>query len=286
MLSGSDVTTPPDGTTGPVSWAGPWSLVPGGELALKYQVTSGGGGEKVNTFGIYSLGGTELGTGSSTVTVGGGLPFEDDFTTGVSADWQPFLNWTGLSEDRWFWASVYGYYGYDTFRVLPEIIGYDLSMYNADGAQAWTDYRIEARLKDSKEEGSIKRGLTGIWFRGTYEDSGAMDGKKLGGYYVYMKPPDEKLYLMRVKPEEEVFNAQEVLASYYYAPRIGRKHWYDLIIEVEGNRIEVWFGDEVDGMVKAFNYVDTDNAWPHGTVGFSVYYTTAYLDYIRVLPLD
>lgn len=285
MLPGSDITTAPLGTTGRVAWEGLWPFAPGDELTLRYQTESGGGGEKVNTFGIHTPGGYLLATTTSTVTVGGGLPFEDDFTDGVSSDWQPFLNWPGLSEDRWFWHS-WGYYGYDTFEVLPANTNYDLSIYNGEGAQEWTDYRIEAKLKDSKEDEGLKRGLTGIWFRGTYEDSGAMDGKTVGGYYVYMKPPDENLYLMRVKPGEDAFNTQEVLAKYYYAPRIGRRHWYDLIIEVEGTHIEVWFGDETDGMFKAFNYVDAQNTWPHGTVGFATYYTTAYLDYIRVLPLD
>ncbi len=291
MLPGSGVTDPPTGTTGKISWDGYWTLIPGEDLTVKYQVQSGGSGDKVNTFGIYTAGGTELGSASSTVEVIGGLPFEDEFTSGLSPDWEPFTNWPGLSADRWYWSGVvgsYGVYNYGWDEVEPGWTGYDMSIYNDEGAQAWTDYRIEVRLKDSKETGSEKSGLTGVWFRGTYEDSGANDGKLVGGYYVYMKPSNETLYLMRTPPGNPTFASHTVQATRYWAPRIGRGHWYKFIIEVEGNHIQVWFEDDEDGTsnpVRVFNWTDSLNAWPQGTVGFATYYTTARYDYIRVEPL-
>jgi len=216
------------------------------------------------------------------------LPFVEDFTYSSLEGWQPFLNWPGLSADRWYWAGqegVWGIYNYDYSRVEPDWTGYDLSIYNAEGAQEWTDYRIEARINDVKEENQL-RGLTGIWFRGTYQNSGAMDGKTVGGYYVYIKPGDDNLYLMRTPTSNPTFGSQQVVDSYAYGPRIGNKHWYDVVIEVEGFHIQVWFGDEENGLVQAFNWTDPTQSWPSGTVGLAAYFTASRFDYIHVLPLD
>jgi uncharacterized repeat protein (TIGR01451 family) len=287
MLPGSDVTTLPSGTTGTISWDGLWSLSPGESLDLLYEVEADGGGEKTNTVTAYDGNGTPVGTASSTITLAGGLPFEEDFTNGVSEDWEPFLNWTGLSADRWYWAGElgsWGIYNYDSELVLPENTSYDLSIYNGPGAQSWTDYRIEARIKDVKDH-NLQQGLTGLWFRGTYADSGAMDGRAVGGYYLYMRPDNDYLYLGRIA-SSTVFYDWDIVDSYYYAPRIGRKHWYDVIIEVEGPHIQVWFGDDQDGLVKAFDWTDPQNVWPNGTVGFAVYYTASRFDYIHVLSLE
>jgi len=293
MLPGSEVTFPPTVTDGRLEWwseDAPWEVAPGENLVVYYQVQSGGEGAKTNRVEVYAVGGGLVGSDSATVNVlsGAPLPFEDDFSNGVSPDWQPFLNWPGLSANRWYWTGElgsWGIYNYDSLRVLPENTSYDLSMYNATGAQNWTDYRIETRMKDVKDH-NLDRGVTGIWFRGTYEDSGLMDGKTVGGYYFYMKPADDHLYLGRIRPADSAFYSWDLVGSYYYAPRVGRKHWYDVIIEVQGARIQVWFGDEVDGIIKVFDWTDPQAAWPNGTVGFAVYFTASRYDYMRVLPLD
>jgi hypothetical protein len=293
MLSGSEVTFPPTVRDGWLEWWSeddPWEVAPGENLVLYYQMQSGGEGAKTNLLEAYTIGGRLVGSDSATVNVLAGetLPFEDDFSNGVSPDWQPFLNWPGLSPNRWYWVGElgsWGVYNYDSLLVLPENTSYDLSMYNATGAQNWTDYRIETRIKDVKDH-NLQRGMTGIWFRGTYEDSGLMDGRVVGGYYFYMRPDDDRLYLGRIRPADSAFNSWDVVGSYYYGPRIGRAHWYDVIIEVEGARIQVWFGDERDGIIKVFDWTDPQAAWPNGTVGFAVYYTASRFDYMRVLPLD
>lgn len=143
-------------------------------------------------------------------------------------------------------------------------------------------------MRDVKEE-NLQKGLTGVWFRGTYEDSGAMDGKTVGGYYLYMKAADDHLYLMRTPPANPTFASQVTVASYPWASRIGRKHWYKAIIEVRGANIKVWFEDDEDGIdnpTLVFNWTDPDPVWSSGTVGFSTYNTSSRYDYIRVLPLD
>ena len=291
MMPGSDVINPPVGLVGTISWHGPWVVPPGEDLTLIYQVESGGAGDKVNTVVVYGSAGQQLGSASSMITIGGALPFLDDFANGVSPDWQPFLNFAGLSADRWYWAGEmgsWGVYNYGWDRVLPGWTGYDVSIYDGPGAQTWTNYRVEAVVKDVKETGSLKSGLTGIFFRGNYEDSGAMDGKSVGGYYVYLKPSDNRIYLMRTPPDNPSFAAATVVNSYYYAPRIGRKHWYKFIVEVRDANIKVWFQDYEAGTspIQVFNWTDSQNAWSQGTVGFAAYYTSARFDYIRVDPLE
>lgn len=293
MAPGSDITAPPSGTTGVIYWLGSWEVLPGEELTLAYEVESGGGGNKVNTARAYDLTNALAAEGSSTIIVGGAsLPFEDDFTFGVSDDWEPFLNWPGLDPGYWEWSGEVGSWGLMNYDYapddLPEYTGYNLFIYNAPGAQGWTDYRIEARIKDSKGVDATS-GLTGVWFRGTYEDSGLFDGKAVGGYYVYMKQADEHLYLFRTPPDNPSFAAQELVASYAWAPGILTHKWYKLAIEVEGPRIQVWFEYDEDGIsdpVKVFDYTEPAGAWTSGTVGLAVFRTIARFDSIYVLPLD
>jgi uncharacterized repeat protein (TIGR01451 family) len=291
MQSGSDVVTPPSGTTGTISWSSSWILVPGDSLTLIYQVQTGGSGEKINTVTAFASDGSVAGTASSSVVVGMGLPFQDDFVHSALTGWEPFLNWPGLSPALWSWSGEEGAWGlmnYDLDAVSPAYTGYNLFIYNDPGAQSWTDYRVEVRLKDVKEYNQSK-GFAGVWFRGTYQDSGAGDGKTAGGYYVYMKAGDEHLYLMRTPPDDPSFASQTVVGSYYFAPGIGRKHWYKIAVQVQGNRIQVWFEDDEDGVsnpVLAFDWTDTENVWPSGTVGLAAYNTAARFDYIYVLPLD
>ena len=211
------------------------------------------------------------------------LPYEENFDTDPAQHWQPFLNWPGLDAERW-WVQG-GVYNYYSNRVLPEHKGFDLSMFLGPGAQTWTDYRIEARIKDVKDH-NLKSGLTGIWFRGTYEDSGAMDGRRVGGYYFFMRPNNDALYLDRINLDDSQFNSMSLIGTHYYKPGIGRKNWYDVVIEVRGFNVKIWFGDDNDGMTQVFNWTDAKQLWPQGTVGFATYFTMSRFDYIRVLPLD
>jgi hypothetical protein len=93
---------------------------------------------------------------------------------------------------------------------------------------------------------------------------------------------------MRTPPDNPSFGAAEVVDSYYYSPRIGHKHWYKFVIQVQGSNIQVWFQDYEAGTsaIEVFNWTDPQNAWPQGTVGFATYYTASRFDYIRVDPLE
>ncbi len=289
MLTGSDVTDPPSGTTGIIVWNGEWTVNPGEDVTLLYRVVSGGGGEKVNTFRAYTFGGIEVGRASSTVTLGAELPFQDDFSTELP-EWEPFTNWPGLSPDHWYWAGdpgVWGIWNYD-WADPTSYTGFNLLIFDDPGAQDWKNYRVEVRLKDVKSTGDLRTGLAGVFFRGTYEDSGALDGKTVGGYYVYMKEGQESLHLMRTPPSNPTFASQQQQDSYNFG-HIGDARWYKLTVEVRNANIKVWFEDDEDGVSNptlVFNWTDTSPAWSSGTVGLATYYTTARFDYIRVLPLD
>jgi uncharacterized repeat protein (TIGR01451 family) len=310
MLPG-DITGDPSVDGNVLTWALALDLGPDEAATLAYRVQVSGSGEQINTVVAKLALAGQSDPATSSVLVGEihvflpavfhnlqppeppeyPLPWTDDFKNGVSDDWQPFLNYPGLSEGRWYWAGdlgVYGLYNYDAFRVEPENTVYDLSIFNASGTELWTDYRIEARFKDIKDEGALRSGLVGIWFRGTYEDSGAMDGKTVGGYYVYMKQPSDALFLMRTPPDNPSFAAAQVVAS-YSTGSLGRFHWYKFIVEVQGNNIKAWFEDDEDGVdnpVLVFNWTDPLNAWPSGTVGFAIYYSSARFDYITVSKLE
>jgi hypothetical protein len=294
MLIGSEVNFPPTVRDGWLEWWSeddPWEVAPGENLVLYYQMQSGGEGAKTNRLEVYTVGGRLVGSDSATVNVlpGEPLPFEDDFTYGDS-NWQPFLNYPGLLAGHWYWSGdmgVWGLYNYDWLEP-SEYQGFHLSLYDEPATENWTDYRVEIRMRDVKED-NLQKGLTGVWFRGTYENSGQMDGKTVGGYYFYMKPADDGLYLLRTPPANPTFASQVTVASYPWASRIGRKHWYKAIIEVRGANIKVWFEDDEDGVSNptlVFNWTDPNPVWSSGTVGFSTYNTSSRFDYIRVLPLD
>ncbi|HSR34290.1 MAG TPA: family 16 glycoside hydrolase [Anaerolineae bacterium] len=283
MVSGP----PPSVADGTLTWSGPWELDPNDSVNLSYRVTSGGSGLKVNTVKANNIIGAELARASSTVALGG-LPFEDEFSN-ESPDWHRFDNWPGLSPWHWDWGGqpgVWGIWGYD-WTEPTEYTGYSLLIYNDPAAEGWTDYEVELRLRDSKDD-FLQKGLSGLWLRGTYQDSGAEDGKTVGGYYVYMKVSDNRIYLMRTPPGDPSFASQVIVAS---GPTVSirRDRWYKLIVRVKGANIQVWFEndeDSVDNPVAVLNWTDPNPAWSSGTVGLAVYNTTARFDYIRVLPVD
>jgi hypothetical protein len=217
------------------------------------------------------------------------LPYEENFDVEPPTNWEPFTNFLALDANRW-WAAD-GAYNYQWDRLQEQHTYWDLSMLNAAGTELWTDYRIVARMKDYKES-DLRRGLSGVWFRGSYQNSGVLDGESVGGYYLMMRPFSsdpvytDRLFLMRIPKDDPAFDAASIVDVYHYSQEIDRDVWYDVVIDVEGGRIEVWFGRVQDGgLVKAIDWTDIFpvGPWSSGTVGFVTYATTARFDYMRVL---
>ncbi len=303
----SEVGEPVDPGAPEAVWEG--VTVPGsGMRTLRYYAKAPTRSGDYQNWVVAQVGTGLVGPDSATLQVEGGtvfmpsvirkypegvpLPYEEHFSVSPPANWEPFTNYPGLNAGRW-WVELNAY-NYKSDRVLPEYKHYDLAMFRGPGAELWTNYRIEARMKDSKDH-AIRKGMTGIWFRGTYVNSGAMDGESVGGYYLFMRPWSDdpayqnRLFLMRIPKDDMAFDAASIVDRYHYEPGIGRKKWYDVRIDVQGNHIQVWFGrpDAGDPMVKAIDWYDNypAGAWTNGTVGFATYFTESHYDYIKVSPL-
>lgn len=281
MLPGSDVGDIPDGTTGTIVWDGPFEVGPGGSLTLKYEV------QIPNQIGTYE--------NSATATTSVGFPpeqparvtvkvtppylLDEDFESGTDG-WEPFLSYWRLTPEQWYLAGGAGYGGstamahtYWRGKVDPERGAHDaLYMYQGAGAEQWTDYRVEAKVR--LDEGS----LIGLWVRGKYIPTGDMgDGKYIEGYYISWKADRDRhsVELWRCKPH---FAAPDWLVA--GGGRMDRYVWYDMAVEVRGSNIKVYINGDL--------VIDhDDSAFSTGTVGFMTYTVAyGYWDNVLVTPLD
>lgn len=209
------------------------------------------------------------------------LPFYDDFAQGVSEDWVVFENYPGLTEWDWYWDGEipdWGFYYYDPY----EYEGYALSMYLGPGSQDWTDYEAVVRLKNRQEK------IAGIWVRGSYEEMDDMQGGRVGGYYVHIKPGRDYVYLQRIRPSSQIFYDVEEKAKVLYTPGIGTRKWYHLKVRVQGANIKVWLKQEDEpesSYVQLIDWTDPDEAYMQGTVGFVAFRTNVIYEEISVTEL-
>jgi uncharacterized repeat protein (TIGR01451 family) len=278
----SDIVAEPSGSSGTVVWTGPFTILPDSQVHLIYHVRSSGTGVKTNSVIARDASGQPVGPASAQVTVkpayvmlpgvwrnfGQAQPpvpsLEETFDTGIPDEWTPFVNYAGLDDDFWFWTGGTGWGRYD---FSPEVQGssyrgWGLTMYLTDEASDWRDYRIESTLRTSRH---AKHTLVGLWFRGTHELQTDLQGGYVTGYYLILKPDDNKVYLGKIPASNPKFQAVEWLQSATYAPGISDFEWYDLTVQVEGARIQAW----LEG-VKLIDWTDPD-PWPKGTVGLVAY---------------
>lgn len=292
MAPGSAITATPAIVGGDLVWTGPYTVPIDGEMHLIYQVRSGGTGVKTNSVVARVAGGQVFGPATAQVDVGPAyvmLPgvwhnvrqslapsLEETFDTGVPAEWTPFVNYSGLDDDFWFWSGGTGWGRYD---FSPDAVGsgyrgWGLSMYLAEEAEGWRDYRVEATLRTSR---GAKHTLAGLWVRGTRELQTDLQGGDLTGYYLVLKPDDDKLYLGKIPASNPRLQAIEWQQSATHTPGIEDFQWYDLVVQVEGARIQAW----LDG-VKLIDWTDPD-PWQEGTIGLITYTNEgAQYDYLRV----
>jgi uncharacterized repeat protein (TIGR01451 family) len=300
MAEGSDVMAPPAGSTGMLTWGEPLAVPAGQSRQLIYQVRAMGTGELQNEVEATTAEGESLGPASATVTVSPHraflplvhldttpvttLPFVEDFGRSMSPDWQVFTQPGGPLANDWFHDPVRGLYWYDPYAQAPYWEYFALSMYLGSGSQTWSNYRVIAELKDSTPL-EPTAGLVGIWVRGSY------DNGRVGGYYVHLRPGDNKVYLWRLKPgATDLQRDAEVVASQTYAPGIFRRtaYFYVLKVEVEGANIKAYlkYGADPDtSYVRLIDWTDPNATYPQGTVGLSGYRARAVYDSITVTPL-
>lgn len=299
MLDTGDVDTPPQEDGDLLTWTDPIAVPAGRSRQLVYQVHAGASGLKQNWAEARTIGGQTLGPVSAVVTVTPHrtyLPLmaytrpkpvtkvllDDNFGEGMSSDWVVFLNYPGLSTKDWDWLSE-GWYWY-----YPEggtgWRGYALSMYLGEGSNEWTDYEVVTRLRNRKEN------LAGLWLRGSYEAMNDKQGGRVGGYYLFIKPQDNVVYLFRLNPATKTFyDVGSAVAARRYGPGIGSQKWYDLKAQVRGANIKVWMKEYVeseDDYRLLIDWTDPNETYMQGTVGFPVFRTEVLFDQIKVTSLE
>ena len=294
MDPASGISQLPSGEEGAIAWTGPYTVPGSGELHLIYQVRTAGIGPAINQVTGLDAKGLTLDPAQATVTttsLRAYLPFvlrnypeyvppstflEEDFTEGVPDEWTPFLNWPELSASDWFWkgdGTTWGRLDYNAGEALEL---WALNMYLGQGAQEWTDYKIEATIRSGKE---YRHPLAGIWFRGTYEERTDDQGGIVGGYLFVFRPDSDYVYLGYLDPATRKLESPRWVASTWFENDTNL--WYEVTIQVKGNWIRIWVGDKV-----VLDWVDPQSRWTKGTVGFTVYRGSGGFDSIKVSPLD
>jgi hypothetical protein len=218
---------------------------------------------------------------------------KDSFDGGLQDGWKPFLNYWRLVEGQWQWSADAGVNGSGALTHHSYANGGNaedaLMMYLGEGAESWTDYRIEAQFMVPTD----KNQLQGLWFRGQYEET-QNSGQWVTGYYV-MVGRERLVRLLQLQTGEDcrggacdnpqnqyAFHNPYILRDEDVAGvNLTRWEWHTLAVEVQGTQIKIW----VDG-VFAFDYVDDHQPFLQGTVGFKTYRARPVLyDNLIVTPL-
>jgi hypothetical protein len=221
---------------------------------------------------------------------------DDTFDGGLGDGWKPFLNYWRVKADQWYWSADSGVGGSGAVVHNCCINGGQaedaLMMYLGDGAESWTDYRVQVQLMVPTDKGQWQ----GLWFRGQYEERTRKDAAQwVSGYYVLVGR-QRAVRLLQLQTAEDcegktcrnpenqyAFNNPYTLREEQVdGLELTRGAWHTLAVEVQGNRIKIW----VDG-VFAFEYVDDKSPFLQGTVGFKTYDAEpVYYDNLTVTPLD
>jgi uncharacterized repeat protein (TIGR01451 family) len=283
-------------STDPLVWTENQTVPAGGERHLIYRVRAGEMGSKTNSVVALDNHGGQVGPAEKEIEVtpvrifmpiisrverASTLPMEEQFTTEIPDDWVPFVNYPELDAQDWYYTGDKATWGrYDFYHGGP-LSQWALSMYLGEGAEEWTDYKIETTYRAGKEDRNVPK-LVGVWFRGTHELRTDNQGGDVGGYMFVLKPDDSdphaKAYIGHIDPATR----QLGFVKDYERQFTNRVYtFYDVTIEVRGANIKV----AVDG-TQIINWTDPNNTYPQGTVGFVVYQGAGNFDNIRVTPLD
>jgi hypothetical protein len=219
---------------------------------------------------------------------------QSDFNDGLGDGWQPFLNYWRLREGQWYWGAGDGVDG--SGALAHHCCSGDpdaedgLMMYLGEGAEEWTDYRVEAQFIIPTENDQKQ----GLWIRGQHEPSETR-AKWVTGYYVGLTGK-RRVSLVQMQTSEDCVGGTCDDPSYqytFYNPyvlhavrvpdwELTTHEWHTVAVEVEGNKISIW----VDGKF-AFEYVDDYYPFLKGTVGVTSFRAKPiFYDNIIVTPLD
>lgn len=308
MLPGSDVTTPPDGTSGQITWNGPFTVNGRSSLTLLYQVrASSSAGTYTNSATATTLvGQAPAGPAGATVELMKPLSLIEEFEN-PSPYWEEFLNYWRLNPAQWHYAVESSDDGSKALKHVyylgvsnPDNGAHDaLIMYKAPGAEEWTDYVFQARAVLFAGDGT-GRGKFGLWFRGTGNQQDQPSGRYVTGYYLTLQPgPPMSVELWQMRTDDECGNDCDY--NYHFSNPILLKQlkghdqldplgldinwgeWYWLRVEVQGPRLRCY----VDNILVFDYYDNVGTTFTQGTVGFYTYIAgDARFDHVSVAPLE
>jgi uncharacterized repeat protein (TIGR01451 family) len=271
MLAGSDISTPPTGTTGEIVWSGPFAMPGGSSLTLVYQVRAATvPGTYVNSANVTVLEGMPpLAPAKATVRAIEPILLEEDWES-PSTYWRPFTNYWRLKPQQWYTAPGAGvgpstalkhtcWRGFEPDYTCGEDGGaHDaLLMYLEPGSFNWADYRFEvtARLNDTGV-------FQGMWFRGYWEESD-LNRQYVTGYYLDWRVNRlrDNIRLARLPASGDLADPSFLAVADY---PMSAGDWYRIKVEVQGSNIKAFINNQLVINVN-------DDTWPTGTVGFFAY---------------
>ncbi len=220
----------------------------------------------------------------------------DSFSGGFGPGWKVFTNYWRVKDSQWFWSGSGGVDGsgameHNCCRGGDEAED-ALMMYLGEGAENWTDYRVEVDLIVPTEKGQWQ----GLWVRGQFEEKTKKEAAQwVTGYYVLLGR-NRVVKLVQLQTLEDcqgnacrnpqnlyAFNNPYILREEKIdGVELTRNAWHKLAVEVRGNSMKIW----VDG-VFAYEHVDNKAPFLQGTVGFKTYESEPVrYDNIVVTALD
>jgi uncharacterized repeat protein (TIGR01451 family) len=294
MEPDSDVTADPTGTSGTITWNGNWPMPPGSQMGVVYRVRpSEAPGQYANSVTVVAQDAlTPEAPAVTSVVVEPATLLQDDFNDadmGISR-WTPFLNYHRQAEGQWYWGPSDGYNGtggltMDRFAVEGKDAEDGLIMYLADGAEDWTDYRMEAKVT-LRTDGHP----SGLWVRGQWEPSD-IRAQWVTGYYCMIGGSATAdthyvrlLQLMTLEdcwgppcpsspeyiPGREInlynFNNPHRLVEVQGEGRLTRHQWHTIKVEARGANIKIWLNGNL-----YIDFTDPKEPFLTGTVGFKTY---------------
>lgn len=307
MADGSHVTARPEGTTGPITWSGSWSLAPDQVLRLIYRVIpSQVPGWYTNEVSVTAAAArVPQEPAEATLQILPAVLMEEGFESGIGR-WTPFLNHRRLEPGQWYHGPGDGYLGSGGLThdccTGTKVASDALMMYLQPGAEDWTNYRVETKLyltggvtKDGDPEPNSGDPI-GLWIRGHYQDS-EYESQWVSGYYVVLVgKSDSDSHFVRLAKMQQPGDCEACLKPYrmynFDNPMFKARsadlpgpfehhRWYTLAVEVRGANIQV----SLDGQ-PVLDWTDPLLPYLSGTVGLKVHETkTATFDDIIVTPL-
>lgn len=301
MLPGSDVTTPPSGTSGQIIWTGPFPVNGRSSLTLRYQVraSSSPGTYTNSATATASQGRPPQAPASATVTLLSPMYLEDTFDHNADR-WTDFLNKPNrLRPEQWYWDAGSGHPGgcfsHNRYLGNPPYPANDaLTMYLQPGAEEWTDYRFETDVWMDPDTPSFA-----LWFRGHYQDSDD-EGNWVLGYYLNINPGHKWVEIWQTQTEIDCvadtcttpgwqydFSNPMMLYRAPEYPMPGFKGtWHHVAVEVRNVSNGVNMKGFIDD-VQVLEFTDTQGTIiRNGTVGLATYQAPLiHFDNVKVTPL-